>query len=112
MATVRRSDLNQLVTQSLSGNRDLRVAFARLKAARAIRDDVSDDAMPTITSRASANLGKGQVPGQTESRVNSERYDLGLTWLGKSTCSAASSVAWKLPMPTNKRLPPTCTSCR
>ncbi len=34
--------------------------------------------MPTITSRASANLGKGQVPGQTESRVNSERYDLGL----------------------------------
>ncbi|KPA95486.1 efflux transporter outer membrane subunit, partial [Pseudomonas asplenii] len=70
--------LNQLVTQSLSGNRDLRVAFARLKAARAIRDDVSDDAMPTITSRASANLGKGQVPGQTESRVNSERYDLGL----------------------------------
>ncbi|WP_042935812.1 efflux transporter outer membrane subunit, partial [Pseudomonas gingeri] len=70
--------LNKLVTQSLAGNRELRVAFARLKAARAIRDDVSDDAMPTITSRASADLGKGQVPGQTESRVNSERYDLGL----------------------------------
>ena len=70
--------LNQLVSQSLQGNRQLRVAFARLRAARAIRDDVSNDAMPTITSRASSDLGKGQVPGQTERRVNSERYDLGL----------------------------------
>lgn len=70
--------LNQLVTQSLDGNRELRVAFARLRAARAIRDDVSNDAMPTITSRASSDVGKGQIPGQTEKRVNSERYDLGL----------------------------------
>ncbi|MDD1015160.1 efflux transporter outer membrane subunit [Pseudomonas rubra] len=70
--------LNSLVSQSLDGNRELRVAFARLKAARAIRDDVSNDALPTVTSRASADLGKGQVPGQTEDRVNSERYDLGL----------------------------------
>jgi multidrug efflux system outer membrane protein len=70
--------LNQLVTQSLAGNRELRVAFARLRAARAIRDDVSNDAMPTLTSRASSDLGKGQIPGQTDQRVNSERYDLGL----------------------------------
>ena len=70
--------LNQLVTQSLSGNRDLRVAFARLRAARAIRDDASNDAMPTITSRASSDLAKRQIPGQTTRRVNSERYDLGL----------------------------------
>lgn len=70
--------LNALVSQSLAGNRELRVAFARLRAARAIRDDVSNDAMPTITSRASSDLGKGQIPGQTEKRVNSERYDLGL----------------------------------
>ncbi|UVL22170.1 efflux transporter outer membrane subunit [Pseudomonas donghuensis] len=70
--------LNTLVSQSLDGNRELRVAFARLKAARAIRDDVSNDALPTVTSRASSDLGKGQVPGQTEDRVNSERYDLGL----------------------------------
>ena len=70
--------LNQLVTQSLAGNRELRVAFARLRAARAIRDDVSTETMPTITSRASSNVGKGQVPGTTEKRVNSERYDLGL----------------------------------
>lgn len=70
--------LNQLVTQSLQGNRDLRVAFARLRAARAIRDDASNDAMPTITSRASSDLAKGQIPGQTTRRVNSERYDLGL----------------------------------
>jgi len=70
--------LNQLVSQSLQGNRELRVAFARLKAARAIRDDVSNDALPTVTSRVSSELGKGQIPGQTEDRVNSERYDLGL----------------------------------
>ncbi|QVM93512.1 TolC family protein [Pseudomonas entomophila] len=72
--------LNQLVQASLEGNRDLRVAFARLKAARAIREDVSNDQLPVVTSRASSDLGKGkgQVPGQTERRVNSERYDLGL----------------------------------
>ncbi|KPB13620.1 efflux transporter outer membrane subunit [Pseudomonas amygdali] len=70
--------LNKLVAWSLDGNRDLRVAFARLKAARAIRDDVANDAMPVITSRASSDLGKGQQLGVTERRVNSERYDLGL----------------------------------
>jgi multidrug efflux system outer membrane protein len=70
--------LDTLVARSLDGNRDLRVAFARLKSARAIRDDVSNDAMPVVTGRASSELGKGQQPGMTERRVNSERYDLGL----------------------------------
>ncbi|RRV49701.1 efflux transporter outer membrane subunit [Pseudomonas sp. p106] len=70
--------LNQLVQASLDGNRDLRVAFARLKSARAIRDDAANDQLPVVTSRASSELGKGQVPGQTDQRVNSERYDLGL----------------------------------
>ncbi|MCE1118431.1 MULTISPECIES: efflux transporter outer membrane subunit [Pseudomonas] len=70
--------LNQLVQASLDGNRDLRIAFARLKAARAIRDDAANDQLPVVTSRASSDLGKGQIPGQTERRVNSERYDLGL----------------------------------
>lgn len=70
--------LNQLVQASLDGNRDLRIAFARLKAARAIRDDAANDQLPVVTSRASSDLGKGQLPGQTERRVNSERYDLGL----------------------------------
>lgn len=70
--------LNQLVQTSLQGNRDLRVAFARLKAARAIRDDVNTERFPVVTSRASSEVGKGQVPGQTTDRVNQERYDLGL----------------------------------
>ncbi|HEK1009389.1 TPA: TolC family protein [Pseudomonas putida] len=70
--------LNQLVQASLEGNRDLRVAFARLKSARAIRDDAANDQLPVVTSRASSEVGKGQVPGETEQRVNSERYDLGL----------------------------------
>ncbi|MEN5238908.1 MULTISPECIES: TolC family protein [Pseudomonas] len=70
--------LNQLVQASLDGNRDLRIAFARLKAARAIRDDAANDQLPVVNSRASSDLGKGQIPGQSERRVNSERYDLGL----------------------------------
>lgn len=70
--------LDQLVQASLTGNRDLRVAFARLKAARSIREEVEFDQFPVVTSRASSEVGKGQVPGQTERRVNRERYDLGL----------------------------------
>ncbi|WP_339547421.1 efflux transporter outer membrane subunit [Pseudomonas sp. RA_35y_Pfl2_P32] len=70
--------LNQLVNTSLQGNRELRVAFDRLRAARAFRDDVSNDAMPVVTSRVSSDLAKGQIPGQTSDRVSSERYDLGL----------------------------------
>jgi multidrug efflux system outer membrane protein len=70
--------LNQLVGQALDGNRDLRGAFARVKAARAIRDDVANDALPVVTAGASSDLGKGQVPGQTDRRINIERYDLGL----------------------------------
>ncbi|PBP62398.1 RND transporter [Pseudomonas syringae] len=70
--------LNKLVARSLDGNRDLPAASARLKSARAIRDDVANDVMPVVTSRASSDIGKGQQPGITERRVNSERYDLGL----------------------------------
>lgn len=70
--------LNQLVGKALNGNRDLRVAFARWKAARAIRDDISNDNLPVVTSRVSSQQGKAQVPGQTVNRVNTERYDLGL----------------------------------
>ena len=70
--------LDQLVQASLQDNRDLRVAFARLKAARAIREDADNDDLPVVTSRASSEIGKGQVPGQTDRRVNQERYDLGL----------------------------------
>lgn len=70
--------LNQLVQASLDGNRDLRVAFARLRSARSIREDAENDQFPVVTSRASSDIGKGQIPGQTTQRVNSERYDLGL----------------------------------
>jgi len=72
--------LNKLVAQSLTGNRELRVAFARLKASRAIRDDLGYDRMPIITSHASSNLGKSQQPdtGIGDKRVSTERYDLGL----------------------------------
>ncbi|WP_137886805.1 efflux transporter outer membrane subunit [Pseudomonas sp. 2FE] len=73
--------LNQLVAQSLRENRELRVAFARLQAARAIRDDVANERFPTVTSRASSEHRKAQQPGVSERRVNNERYDLGLDML-------------------------------
>jgi multidrug efflux system outer membrane protein len=70
--------LSQLVQHSLKENRELRVAFARLRAARAIRDDVGNDQIPVITGRASGEFGKAQQPPTTEERVRQERYDLGL----------------------------------
>ncbi len=70
--------LNQLVQRSLQDNRELRVAFNRLRAARAIRDDVANDRLPTVTSRASGEFGKAQQPPTTDERIRQERYDLGL----------------------------------
>lgn len=70
--------LSHLVQQSLKENRELRVAFARLRAARAIRDDVGNDQLPVITSRASGEFGKAQQPPTSEQRIRQERYDLGL----------------------------------
>ena len=70
--------LSRLVQQALEGNRELRVAFARFKAARALRDDAANDQLPVVTARAGADIGKAQQPGFTEQRVNVDRYDLGL----------------------------------
>ncbi|MFN9527292.1 efflux transporter outer membrane subunit [Ectopseudomonas chengduensis] len=70
--------LNQLVQRSLADNRELRVVFNRLRAARAIRDDVANDRLPTVTSRASGEFGKAQQPPTTDERIRQERYDLGL----------------------------------
>ena len=70
--------LNQLVSQSMTGNRDLRVAFQRLQASRAVRDQVEYTQMPIITSGANAEVGKAQVPGTTTKRVNIEQYNAGL----------------------------------
>lgn len=70
--------LDVLVSRALAENRELRIAFARLRAARSIRDDDANDRFPTVTAGASADIGKAQQPGVTERRINAERYDLGL----------------------------------
>lgn len=70
--------LDRLVQTSLDNNRELRVAFNRLRAARSIRDDVANDRFPTVTSRAAGEFGKSQQPPTTDERVRQERYDLGL----------------------------------
>ena len=72
------STLDALVSQALAENRELRIAFSRLRAARAIRDDDANDRFPTVTAGASAEYGKAQQPGFSEERSNIERYDLGL----------------------------------
>ncbi|MGE6529623.1 efflux transporter outer membrane subunit [Pseudomonas sp. NPDC077382] len=74
--------LDALVGEALSENRELRIAFARLRAARSIRDDVTNDRFPTVTAGASAEYGEAQQPGFGEERSSIERYDLGLdmTW--------------------------------
>ncbi|WP_407297458.1 efflux transporter outer membrane subunit [Stutzerimonas zhaodongensis] len=70
--------LDALVGQALAENRELRIAFARLRAARSIRDDVANDRFPTVTAGASAEYGEAQQPGFGEERSSIERYDLGL----------------------------------
>lgn len=70
--------LDALVSQALAENRELRIAFSRLRAARSIRDDDANDRFPTVTAGASAEYGKAQQPGFSEQRSNIERYDLGL----------------------------------
>ncbi len=70
--------LDRLVIRALAENRELRIAFARLGSARALRDDAANDRFPTVTAGAGAEIGKAQQPGFSEERVNAERYDLGL----------------------------------
>ncbi|MBE7927745.1 efflux transporter outer membrane subunit [Pseudomonas saudiphocaensis] len=70
--------LDALVSQALSENRELRIAFSRLRAARSNRDDDANDRFPTVTAGASAEYGEAQQPGFSEQRSNIERYDLGL----------------------------------
>ncbi len=70
--------LDALVGDALAENRELRIAFARLRAARSIRDDVTNDRFPTVTAGASAEYGEAQQPGFGEERSSIERYDLGL----------------------------------
>ena len=70
--------LDALVGEALSENRELRIAFARLRAARSIRDDAANDRFPTVTAGASAEYGEAQQPGFSEERSSIERYDLGL----------------------------------
>lgn len=70
--------LDALVGEALAENRELRIAFARLRAARSIRDDAANDRFPTVTAGASAEYGEAQQPGFGEERSSIERYDLGL----------------------------------
>lgn len=57
--------LDQLVTQGLSTNHDVRIAVARVQQARAVFDEVSRDRFPTVGVGASVERRDQVVPGFT-----------------------------------------------
>jgi multidrug efflux system outer membrane protein len=75
--------LNQLVERTVAHNRDLRVATARLREARALRAQTGFDRYPTVTSQGSytrERLSEDRTPPGGERDV--ELYDAGFdaTW--------------------------------
>lgn len=73
--------LDHLVRRSLTEDLDVRIAAARLAAARAIFRDQWLDQLPTVTAHGAYDRRKEQVPGFTpaggDARIQSETYDLG-----------------------------------
>jgi multidrug efflux system outer membrane protein len=69
--------LDNLVSQGLSANLDLKAAAARVAAARAIFTDQRLDQLPTVTSGAGYEHAKAQQPGLSDSRIETESYSLG-----------------------------------
>ncbi|MBI2380520.1 MAG: TolC family protein [Gammaproteobacteria bacterium] len=71
-------NLNALVAEALDNNRELRIAFATLRAARARFDDSANDRLPTVTAGVGHEHGKAQQPGLSEARIERESYRAGL----------------------------------
>lgn len=69
--------LTQLVHGALAGNLDLRVAMARVRAARAVFTEQRLDQAPHVTAGGSQDRRKQPDPAQGGERVYSESYQLG-----------------------------------
>lgn len=74
--------LDQLVSRALVGNLDLKVAIARLDAARALLRGQALDRLPTVRAQAGAadaRLAAADAPGAIREARDGDRYELGLT---------------------------------
>lgn len=69
--------LDSLVTQSLSGNLDIRIAVARVDEARALFKDARLDQIPRVTASGAYQKSDQQQPGSNGQRVESETYQAG-----------------------------------
>jgi multidrug efflux pump len=96
----REDTLNQLVTQALAQNHDLRIATARLREARAVRGLTQLDQFPTVTSRGSytrERLSEAIVPENGNRDI--ELYNIGfdasweLDFFGRVRRSIEASTA-------------------
>jgi multidrug efflux system outer membrane protein len=69
--------LDELVSQALDANHDVRIAVARLDQARAIFADVRNDRFPVVTAGATVDHRNEQVPGLSTEPVRVTSYSLG-----------------------------------
>ena len=77
--------LDDMIRQALIANQDLRVATARVKEARALRQYVGLDAFPTVTVNGGYTKrlnSEATMPGMSRDARTSELYDAGFdaTW--------------------------------
>ena len=69
--------LDQLVTQGLSTNHDVRISVARVQQARAVFDEARRDRFPTVGAGASVERRDQVVPGFTEEPQGLTIYQAG-----------------------------------
>ena len=74
--------LEQIETDALAANHDIRSALARLDQARAIFDEDRRDRYPKVTAGASVDVRDQVVPGFTDEpvRINTYRATLDAAW--------------------------------
>ncbi|OZG73318.1 hypothetical protein BTA51_11940 [Hahella sp. CCB-MM4] len=73
------SDLNRLVQAALNGSPSINAAQARVKAARAVFDDTSDDLYPKGSVDFGYEAAKAPVAPSYDSRVKSDHFNTGVS---------------------------------
>lgn len=69
--------LSGLIDQALANDFDVRIAEGRLRASRALFREQSLDRFPAVTAGGAYDRRKAQQPGFTNTRIESETYELG-----------------------------------
>lgn len=71
------STLDALVRQALAGSLDLKMAMARVAAARAAVGEQTSNLLPTVTADGSYTRSRAQQPGFGRDKISSSRYQAG-----------------------------------